>query len=281
MEKIEFIVNEKIDLGKELRKRLPLFSNYQIEKLFKDKDIKVNGIRKTKTCMITPKDMVEVYYMPVNDAPWCETVFEDDNILVVNKRAGIEVISETDRNLLDILRLQHSELYAVHRIDRNTEGLVIFAKNNMAESELLKAFKERTIIKKYLLKVKGKVQIEAIKPKLYLKKLSEQSKVIVSEVKTSGYDEIVTQFNLIKYTDNESVLEAELVTGKTHQIRAHISYYGYSIVGDGKYGVSEGKTMCLTAYHMGFNFSKKSTLQYLNNKTFEVVPTWWQYDQED
>ena len=275
MEKLEFNVTEKVDLGKELRKRLPLFSNHQIEKLFKDKDVKVNGVRKTKTCIITPKDKVEVYYSNTNETPWHNIVFEDDNILLVNKRAGIEVVSENDRNLLDILKLNYTELYAVHRIDRNTEGLVIFAKNSVAESELLKAFKERTIVKKYLLKVKGKVQIDAIKPKLYLKKFGEQSKVIVSEVKTSGYDEIVTKFSLVKYLDNESILEAELVTGKTHQIRAHISYFGYSIVGDGKYGIGDNKQMCLTAYYMAFKFPKKSTMEYLNTQCFEIIPTWW------
>ena len=278
MEKIEFKVTEKVDLGKELRKRLPLFSNYQIEKLFKDKDVKVNGVRKTKPCIITPKDRVEVYYSSVNDEPWHTIVYEDDNILIVNKRAGIEVVSENDRNLLDILKIQYNELYAVHRIDRNTEGLVIFAKNNVAETELLKAFKERTITKKYLLKVKGKVEIEAIKPKLYLKKLADKSKVITSEVKTSGYEEIITKFSLIRYVEGDSVLEAELVTGKTHQIRAHISYFGYSIVGDGKYGVGENKQMCLTAYSMAFKFAKKSPLEYLNTKYFEIIPTWWEQD---
>lgn len=275
MEKLEFKVIEKADLGKELRKRLPLFSNYQIEKLFKNKDVKVNSVRKTKSCIITPNDSVEVYYQKVNDEPWYNIVFEDDNILLVNKRAGIEVVSEDDRNLLDILKTTYNELYAVHRIDRNTEGLVIFAKNLISETELLKAFKERTIIKKYALKVKGKVQIEAIKHRLYLKKLADASKVIVSEVKTSGYEEIVTRFNLIKYEDNNTILEAELVTGKTHQIRAHISYFGHPIIGDGKYGMGDNKQMCLTAYYIQFKFSKKSALEYLNDKSFEILPTWW------
>lgn len=275
MEKLEFKVNEKTDLGKELRKRLPLFSNYQIEKLFKNKDVKVNGVRKTKPCVITPNDNVEVYYQSVNEEPWFSVIFQDDNILIVNKRAGIEVVSEDDRNLLDILKMTYNELYAVHRIDRNTEGLVIFAKNTVAEAELLKAFKERTIIKKYALKVKGKVQIEAIKNKLYLKKLADASKVIVSEVKTSGYEEIVTRFNLIKHEDNNTILEAELVTGKTHQIRAHISYFGHPIIGDGKYGVADNQQMCLTAYYIQFKFGKKSALEYLNDKSFEILPTWW------
>jgi 23S rRNA pseudouridine955/2504/2580 synthase len=273
MEKIKFIANEKIELSKALRKALPLLSNFQIEKLFKDKDVKLNGVRKTKSCTIKIGDEVEAFYQ-VNTTPWHETVYEDDNILVVNKRAGIEVVSDDDRNLLDILKLTYNTLYAVHRIDRNTQGLVVFAKTEQAEKELLEAFKKRTIIKKYLLKVKGKVNIDAIKHKMFLKKFSESSKVLISEIKTSGYEEIVTKFSLVKYVENQTVLQAELVTGKTHQIRAHIAYFGYPIVGDGKYGMG-GDVMCLTAYYMGFNFPKKSTLEYLNTQSFEIIPTWW------
>ncbi len=275
MEKLEFVNEMNTELSQALRKRLPLLSNYQIEKLFKDKDVKVNGVRKTKSCTLKPNDKVEVFYQ-ANEQPWCETVFEDENVLIVNKRSGIEVVSEDDRNLFDILHLNYTELYAVHRIDRNTEGLVIFAKNTNAENELLKAFKERTMIKKYLLKVKGKVNPEVIKSKMYLKKLPSSSKVLLAEIKTSGYEQIVTNFSLVKYIEEETVLEAELVTGKTHQIRAHIAYFGYPIVGDGKYGIDNGKTMCLTSYHMGFNFPKNSVLQYLNAKIFELKPTWWE-----
>ena len=278
MEKIRFVATKKIELSKALRKALPLLSNYQIEKLFKDKDVKLNGIRKTKSCIIKPGDEIEAFYQP-NTRPWHEVVYEDDNILIVDKRAGIEVVSEDDRNLLDILKISYDTLYAVHRIDRNTQGLVVFAKNIQAEKELLEAFKKRTIIKKYLLKVRGKVNIDAIKSRMFLKKFSESSKVLISEIKTSGYEEIVTKFSLIKYLNNESVLQAELVTGKTHQIRAHIAYFGYPIVGDGKYGIG-GDVMCLTAYYMGFNFDKKSLLEYLNSQSFEIIPTWWQEIEE-
>lgn len=273
MEKLEFTATNKEDLTQVIRKKLPFLSKYQIEKLFKDRDVKVNGVRKSKPCVLRIDDKIEVFYQ-VNKQAWSEKIYEDDNILIVSKRVGIEVVSEDDRNLTDILKLDYKELYPVHRIDRNTEGLVVFAKNVLAEDELLKAFKERTIIKKYLLKVKGKVQIDAIKPKMYLKKLPESSKVLISEVKTSGYEEIVTKFSIYKYLDNETILQAELVTGKTHQIRAHISYFGYSIVGDGKYGVADEKTMCLTAYYMKFNFPNKSSLNYLNEKEFEIVPSW-------
>ena len=183
------------------------------------------------------------------------------------------MVSETDRDLISILKQHIPNLKLIHRIDRNTEGLVIFAKNNLAETELLKAFKERTITKKYLLECHGKVNVEKIKTRLFLKKLPEVSKVLISECKTSGYDEIKTIFKFISFNGENSLLEAELITGKTHQIRAHISYYGHYIIGDGKYGKGEGK-MHLTAYFIKFKLPETCLLSYLNNMHFEITPTW-------
>ena len=152
---------------------------------------------------------------------------------------------------------------------------MIFALNPIAEKELLTAFKLRNgIIKKYVLLVYGRVDISKIKRTIYLKKIPNLSKVWVSEVKTSGYDIAITEFSLIKYLDNLTLLEASLITGKTHQIRAHIAYYGHPIVGDNKYGKDKEKIMHLTANYMAFNFNKKSKLSYLNSKNFEILPSW-------
>lgn len=272
MTKKEFIISENTNLKKAIRLELPFLSNYQIDKILENKDIKVNRIRVKEYIDIKQNDKVEVYY-DFKIEPWYEEVYKDDNVLIVNKKGGIEVISENDRDLISILKQDYNELYAVHRIDRNTEGLVIFAKTKQAEEELLKAFKDRTITKKYLLEVNGKVNVEAIKPRLFLKKLSNVSKVIISEVKTSGYDEIKTNFKFVRFDGENSLLEAELITGKTHQIRAHISYYGHSIVGDGKYGKGDGK-LHLTSYFIKFKLKNNSFLSYLNEKHFEIMPTW-------
>jgi len=198
MNKLEFRATEEIDLKKAVLVKLPFLSNYQFSKILKEKDIKVNNKRVKENCSLSIGDYVEVFYQ-LEEKPWCETVFEDDNVLIVNKKSGIEVISETDRDLISILRLQFSDLRVIHRIDRNTEGLVIFAKNDMAEQELLKAFKERTITKKYLLECHGKVNVEKIKSRMFLKKLPEVSKVLISELKTSGYEEIKTIFKFINF----------------------------------------------------------------------------------
>ena len=272
MTKKEFIVDRNINLNKAIRVNLPFLSNYQIEKILEKKDIKVNGKRIKDFCELNVGDLVEIYY-DVKTEPWYEEVYLDDNVLIVNKKCGIEVISEEDRDLTSILKQDYKEVYPVHRIDRNTEGLVIFAKNKQTEDELLKAFKDRTITKKYLLEVKGRVNVDAIKSRLFLKKLSSVSKVIIAEVKTSGYEEIKTIFKFIRYDGENTLLEAELITGKTHQIRAHISYYGHSIVGDGKYGKGDGK-LHLTSYFIKFKLKDNSFLSYLNEKHFEIMPTW-------
>lgn len=275
MQKIEFSVNKKMKLSKAVIDELPFLSRFQIKKLIENKDIKVNLSRAKEDVELNIGDKVIVYYNSKEQKEWYSTIYKDDNILIVNKRAGIEVVSENDRDLISILKKEYASIAPVHRIDRNTEGLVIFALNKDSESELLTAFKTRNgIIKKYALLVYGRVDISKIKRTVYLKKMPNLSKVWISEVKTSGYEPIITEFELIKYIGDNSLLSARLVTGKTHQIRAHIAYYGYPIVGDSKYGNDKEKQMHLTANYLSFNFSKDSKLSYLNSKNFEIVPSW-------
>lgn len=272
MKKEEFRAEKNITLVKAVQEKLPFLSNYQIETILKNKDIKVNNRRVKENLDLIVGDYIEVYF-DIEEKPWFVEIYNDENVLIVNKKCGIEVISETDRDLLSILKKSYGDVRAIHRIDRNTEGLVIFAKNDRAEQELLQAFKNRTITKRYLLECDGKVDVSKIKPRLFLKKLTNVSKVIISEVKTSGYEEIKTNFKLVTYNGKTSLLEAELITGKTHQIRAHISYYGHSIIGDGKYGVGD-KKMHLTSYFIKFHLENSSFLAYLNDKHFEIMPSW-------
>ena len=275
MQKIEFEVKENIELIKAIINELPFLSRFEVNKLFQNKDVKVNGVRVKENIILIPNDKVVVFYLEANKKEWFNIVYTDENILIINKRAGIEVVSETERDLLSILKQDYPSVKAVHRLDRNTEGLVIFALNQMAENELLTAFKTRKgIIKKYALLVNGRVDLSKIKRTVYLKKMPSLNKVWISEIKTSGYEPIITEFDIIKYIDDKTLMEANLITGKTHQIRAHISYYGHSIVGDNKYGKDKNKTMCLTAFFLAFNFKKGSNLEYLNKKSYEITPTW-------
>ncbi len=275
MQKIEFRVKDQKKLSKAIIDELPFLSNFEIRKLLANKDVKVNNIRTNIDKTLNSDDQVVVYYQGRESKAWYTTVYEDDNVLIVNKRAGIEILSETDRDLSSILKKKYPNIKSVHRIDRNTEGLVIFALNGTAESILLDAFKTRKgITKKYALLVHGRVDIAKIKRTVYLKKMPNLSKVWISEVKTSGYEPIITEFEIVQYFGENTLLTANLITGKTHQIRAHIAYYGYPIVGDNKYGKDDEKQMYLTANYLSFHFPKGSKLEYLNGKNFEIIPSW-------
>ncbi|MBO5954824.1 MAG: RluA family pseudouridine synthase [Clostridia bacterium] len=275
MQKIEFEVKVKKELVKAIIDELPFLSRFDVKKILENKDVKVNNQRTKESVELKSGDKVIVFYQEKENKEWYTLVYADENILIVNKKAGIEVVSETERDLLAVLKQDCAEIYPVHRLDRNTEGLLVFALNKTAEKELLNAFKTRVgITKKYALLVNGRVDITKIKRTVYLKKVANLSKVWISELKTTGYEPAVTEFDIIEYRGDKTLLEANLITGKTHQIRAHISYFGYPIVGDNKYGKSQEKQLHLTANYLSFNFKKGTCLSYLKNKNFEIIPTW-------
>ncbi len=275
MQKIEFEVKTDKKLVKAIIDELPFLSRFDVAKILANKDVKVNNARVKEDLDLHSGDKLVVFYTEKEQKDWYTLVYADDNVLIVNKRAGIEVVSETERDLVAVLKQNYDTVLPVHRIDRNTEGLVVFARNKQAERSLLSAFKTRKgIIKKYALLVHGRVDITKIKRTVYLKKVDTLSKVWISELKTTGYDPIVTEFDLVEYRGENTLMTANLVTGKTHQIRAHIAYYGYPIVGDNKYGKDREKQLHLTANYLAFKFEKGSPLAYLNSKTFEIIPTW-------
>ena len=275
MQKIEFEVKDTKELIKAIIDELPFLSRFEVKKILENKDVKVNNQRTKENISLNCGDRVVVFYQEKEQKEWYTLVYEDDNIVIVNKKAGIEVVSESERDLLAVLKQNYATAVAVHRLDRNTEGLVVFALNKGAEKELLNAFKTRVgITKKYALLVDGRVDITKIKRTVYLKKVANLSKVWISELKTTGYEPAVTEFDIIEYRGDKTLIEANLITGKTHQIRAHIAYYGHPIVGDNKYGKSTDKQLHLTANYLAFNLKKGSFLYYLRNKNFEIIPTW-------
>lgn len=279
MKKIEFVNKQKTTLKQALMQEIEGMTSSLVFFMLKRKDVLIDGKRQNKDVELFGKEQIRCYFDQNQLKNKYEIMFEDDNVLIVNKSPGIEVC-DGEENVEKSLNSKGVKCWAVHRIDRNTEGLVLFAKNTLAKNILEKAIKDKSQIKKtYVCEVVGNPNFDHIIDKKYLKKDSKKSFVKIYEHCVTGAHEIVTEFEVVKRLEQTSIVKATLFTGRTHQIRAHLSFFGNPIVGDGKYGDYEtnrkmhAKTQHLTAAQIDFCLSDEK-LSYLNGKHFEVVPTW-------
>lgn len=255
----------------------PFISYNTIRKMLRNKDIKVNGKRLGQDAVVNFGDEIVFYFSDV-EKPVLDVLYEDENIIVVFKKRKIETVSMINNN--DLLSLVcdyvKSECFAVHRLDMNTEGIVVFAKNLTSKKSLDEAFKNRTLEKYYLAQVFGVLEKHEDKLVAFLKKNEKESRVMISDVMKKGYDKIQTNYKVLKNLNNSSLIEVELITGKTHQIRAHFAHIGHFVIGDEKYGESEinkifkSKYQKLCAYKLIFHFNDSDSLFYLNNKVIEI-----------
>ena len=251
-------------------------SQNKIRAVLKNKDIKVDGVRVKENIEVFSGQ--EIMFFIQDDSHEClfDIVYEDDNILIANKPQGIESVSADGNDFLSALeKFKNIKLFAVHRLDRNTMGLIVFAKNQTAKNELDEAFKERTIHKNYLALVYGcglKTEAQMV---AYLKKDADKSLVYVSDKSGAGFEKIQTNYKVVEEFENATLVDVELITGKTHQIRAHFAHVGHFVVGDEKYGDSKinklfhKKKQCLCSYKLVFNF-EGGELCYLNGKIVEL-----------
>lgn len=284
----KLIVNNKYDNKKLISFVMDSFPNLNKNTLFKalrKKDIRVNNVRMSSDCLIHNGDEITIYIKDeflLGKSINIDVVYEDDNILVVNKSSNLSVLenNENTTSLTSILKEKYgSNIEPCHRIDRNTKGLVLFAKNKTSLEILINKFKNKEIEKHYLAKVYGipnKIHdiLEA-----YLFKDSKKSLVYISDEPKKNYSKIITEYKVLtsdKVT-NSSMLEINLHTGKTHQIRAHLAHIGYPIIGDGKYGINSVnktfgyKEQYLYSYLIKFNFKTDSgILNYLKNKEISL-----------
>lgn len=273
----KFSVEKTEKVSEAIIKRYPTLSYNSIRKLLRQKDVKINGKRISADIVLSQNDEVVFYIKEIMEQN-LEVVYDDENVIIVLKNRMIETVSEVgDVDLLSkVEQFLNQKCYAVHRLDRNTEGFVVFAKNDIAKKSLDFAFKNRTIEKFYLALVYGVFDKKSDSMVAYLKKIADKSFVEISDIYKPGYEKIQTNYKVLKEKDDLSLIEVELVTGKTHQIRAHFAHVGHFVIGDEKYGISKinkilkKKYQCLCAYKMIFHFNENDCLSYLNEKVFEL-----------
>ena len=271
MNKKEFKVKQEIKLSKAIINELPFFDYAKARALINAKDAKINGARVKDDVVLTAGDVVTVFYEQKQMAKHYNLVFIDDNVIAVDKFDNIETINSKGYSLYDELKAEYGEIYAIHRLDRRTSGLVIFARNRVAENELLTAFKNRLLDKKYHAIVKGQFNSSHAILKNYCVKDAKNSIVKVIDKPTPNAVEIITEYKVIKTIGSNSLVEITLHTGRTHQIRAHMAYIGHQVIGDGKYGVADRKDrLRLASVSLKFDLPKDYKLNYLNNQPLKV-----------
>ena len=263
-----FIADKNRKLSKLALYHLEDLSYSTLMKLLRAKDVKVNGKRVNQDVTLNVGDKVELYYVPKSIDKY-QTVFIDENVLVLDKKSGF-----TSENVYQTVCESYPTAKFIHRLDRNTAGIMIFALNDIAEQELLKGFKERLFEKIYTATVFGKMPKKEDVLSAYLLKDSEASLVKIFDKQVKGALPIKTGYKVVKEDALTSLVKVKLYTGKTHQIRAHLAHIGNFIVGDGKYGDNAfnqkmgAKSQMLFASELTLKFDENSKLFYLNGKTF-------------
>ena len=227
--------------------------------------------------------------------PHLDVVYEDENIMLLNKRPGVSVHEDEDGSTNTLITHVQAYLYQkgeyrpedeqsfapalCNRIDRNTGGIVIAAKNAEALRVMNEKIKKREIDKFYLAAVHGVPRPEAATIKGWLIKDDKKNIVRVYDKNPPrGAKEIITKYKVVAKAKDSSLIEVELLTGRTHQIRAHMAFIGHPLIGDGKYGINQSdrkkgyKYQALYSYKLRFSFDKteQTALDYLNGKEFKI-----------
>ena len=292
-------------LDRFLAKAVPLLPASLAQKYIRLKRIKLAGKRVSRDTRLNEGDVLQLYIndeffdTPSQDnayltvaAPKLNIVYEDENLLLVDKRPGLAVHphdgAEYGKTLIDHIQ---AYLYAKHewrpreenaftpalcnRIDRNTGGIVIAAKNAEALRILNQKIKDREIDKRYLAIVEGTPKPKEGVLKGYLFKDAVKNRVFVTDTPQAGSKSCETRYRVLQSKNGLSLVECELVTGRTHQIRAQFAHAGHPLLGDGKYGKLDKRYartyQALYSYQLTFRFTTDSgCLAYLDGRQFRV-----------
>lgn len=277
-----FIINKNYDnikIYNVIKKYFPNLSISALNKAFRKKDIKVNDSHVDKDYIVHIDDVVKLYIpdnvlFKIPDNVYY--AYEDENILVAYKPKGIETTAFDKQNsnymiYFDtiIKKLKGENLEVCHRLDINTEGLVIFTKNSKAKDAMLDGFKNNNIHKTYLAAVYKNTPKKHDILKNYITTRNGFSKI--SDKPSKDSKECITEYTNIYHINDLSILSIVLHTGRTHQIRAVMKYLNHPIIGDPKYSTNEINdkfklySQVLYAAKYEFSFHKGSFLEYLND----------------
>ncbi len=261
VEKDKKIVNFLQDFG---------FSFADVNKMLRNKDVKVDGKPIKTNEVVRAGSTVTFFYSSDMLEKKFEVLSEGKDFYIIYKFAGIEAAGE--KGVESVLK----DSVAIHRLDRNTEGLMVFAKNEKSAAALRRAFKEHKVHKFYVAEVVGRFDVDQTFS-AYLVKDSQNSNVKIFDKKVQNSVEIKTKIKTLKAGKESSLLEIELLSGRTHQIRAHLAHIGHPIIGDGKYGKNEinkkfqENKQKLACFLLKFDFIG---VEELNFKEFEKMPKW-------
>ena len=265
---------------------------WAVREAIKKRDVRIDGARIAGDVRVAAGQEIRVFWPKsvVSGRPQKKTlpppeiVYEDEHVILINKPQGIASQNEDaplsgDTALTRVIAYLESvgeetdHLHLCHRLDVQTGGLLLFAKDDEAFESAVQAFSDRTFQKYYTCLVKGCPAKDEAVMRAYLRKDAQISRVSVTDYPARGSMEIVTAYRVIESGRNAK-LEVELITGRTHQIRAHLAHIGHPILGDDKYGDRVlNRALNLRRQQLWATrlvIHAQGALSYLNGKTFSV-----------
>lgn len=264
-----------------LRRFLPEILPHVLRASFQRRDVKLDGKRVKPDVRVSAGQLVQVYCAEPS-APPVDVVYEDADVLLINKRAGISVEPD-EKGGASLTQQAHKHLLLTdpaaqpprpcHRLDNQTCGLILFAKNDRAEAILLQAFKERTMDKRYICLVRGMMKPPAATCRAFLLKDASAARVTILDHPAPGAKSIATAYETLE-SGPISRLQVHLLTGRTHQIRAHLAALGHPLLGDDVYGdrafnrANHARRLMLCAASL--TLETGGQLPQLDGKTFTI-----------